>query len=200
MKVTPFDVYKTYLALKNHFTNDSYDYFKYAGKSRASVASFNKRKDRYFFERCSRKMADQEIVEYFLSNFVVCDDPQKVWIGEMIQTGEVVYTDWKKKSQSLTYLFCTEVENVFSDKSFDSMFECKKGQHPQILKEHLRKNLSIETLIILDKVLNYSEKFDRILDDLVWKTVSHKIKKYSPFMLNIDISKFKNLLKERIKK
>ena len=198
--MTGYEAFCLFSSLKLHFTQESYDYFKYAGKSRASVASFNKRKDRYFFERCSRKMADQEIVEYFLSNFVVCDDPQKVWIGEMIQTGEVVYTDWKKKSQSLTYLFCTEVENVFSDKSFDSMFECKKGQHPQILKEHLRKNLSIETLIILDKVLNYSEKFDRILDDLVWKTVSHKIKKYSPFMLNIDISKFKNLLKERIKK
>jgi len=25
----PFDVYREYLALKNHFTKDNYDYFKY---------------------------------------------------------------------------------------------------------------------------------------------------------------------------
>jgi hypothetical protein len=35
--MTPFEVYKKYLALKNHFTKDSYDYFKYGGKVSASV-------------------------------------------------------------------------------------------------------------------------------------------------------------------
>jgi hypothetical protein len=198
MKVTPFDVYKTYLSLKNHFTNESYDYFKYGGKSRASVNSFNKRRDRYFFERCSRKMSDDQIVDFFLSNFILCDDPQKVWIGELIQTGEENYVDWKKKNQSLTYVFCNEVEEVFSGKSFDSMFECRSGQHPEILKEHLRKNISLETLTILDQLLSFSKKFDKVLTDLVWKTVSHKIKKYRPFMVNIDKHKFKSLLRERV--
>ena len=41
----PFDSYKTYLSLKNHFTKDNYDYFKYCGKSRASIQSFYKRKE-----------------------------------------------------------------------------------------------------------------------------------------------------------
>jgi hypothetical protein len=200
MKVTPFDVYKTYLALKNHFTNDNYDYFKYSGKSRASVASFNKRKDKYFFERCSRKLNDDEVVNYFVSSFIVHDDPQKVWIGEIIQTGESHYTNWKKKNQSLFYVFSQEIENVFSNKNFDLMFDCKPGHHPQVLKEHLKQNLSLETLIILDKILGYSKKYDKILDDLMWKTVSSKIKKYNPFMAKINITKFKTLLKEIIVK
>ena len=59
--MTPFDVYKTYLAFKNHFTKENYDYFKYCGKSRASLDSFHKRKDRYFFERTSRQKNDEEI-------------------------------------------------------------------------------------------------------------------------------------------
>ena len=54
MKVTPFECYKTYVAMKQHFTKDKYDYFKYGGKSRASATSFKGRKDRYFFERMSR--------------------------------------------------------------------------------------------------------------------------------------------------
>ena len=80
------------------------------------------------------------------------------------------------------------------------MFDCKPGHHPQVLKEHLKQNLSLETLIILDKILGYSKKYDKILDDLMWKTVSSKIKKYNPFMANINITKFKTLLKEIIVK
>ena len=41
-KVTPFDAYKSYLGLKNHFTKPKYDYHKYCGKSRASLQSFYK--------------------------------------------------------------------------------------------------------------------------------------------------------------
>ena len=42
--MTPFDTYKQYLAYKNHFTRDKYDYFRYAGKSKAKLESFYKRK------------------------------------------------------------------------------------------------------------------------------------------------------------
>ena len=49
IKVTPFDAYKSYLGLKNHFTKEKYDYHRYGGKSRAKIDSFYKRKDRYFF-------------------------------------------------------------------------------------------------------------------------------------------------------
>ena len=102
--MTPIEVYKTYLAFKNHFTKPNYDYFQYCGKSRASKESFNKRKDRYFFERMSRQKSDDEIRQYFLANFVECDDPSKLWIGEIIESGEKNYANWLKRSQSLFYL------------------------------------------------------------------------------------------------
>ena len=63
--MTPFDVYKTYLGLKNHFTKDKYDYHRYNGKTRASLQSFYKRKDRYWFEKMSRQKNDQEVVNFF---------------------------------------------------------------------------------------------------------------------------------------
>ena len=67
MKVTPFEVYQTYLSFKNHFTKEKYDYFKYSGKTNASLNSFNKRRDKYFFEKMSRQKNDDEIKAYFLS-------------------------------------------------------------------------------------------------------------------------------------
>ena len=191
----PFDAYRCYLSMKNHFTKDKYDYHKYRGKSRATVQSFYKRKDRFWFEKLARNKSDQEVVEFFVSNFITCTDPGKLWIGEMIKDGEGRYTEWKKRNQSLSYVFKEETESLFSDGNFDSMFTMDGTRHPQILKEYLRKNISIETLVILDKILGFRENFDSHLKDPVWETVSMRIKKYSPF-LNIDVQRYKQILKQ----
>ena len=68
--MSPFETYQTYLSMKSHFTNRKYDFFKYGGKSRATVTSFNKRKDKYWFEKTSRKYSDKEIIDFLLANFV----------------------------------------------------------------------------------------------------------------------------------
>ena len=99
IKVNPFETYKSYLGLKNHFTRDKYDYHKYCGKSRASINSFYRRKDRFFFEKLSRQNSDEEEVDFFVSNFVSCDDPQSLWIGEIMKNGEKNYNSWRKKVQ-----------------------------------------------------------------------------------------------------
>ncbi len=191
----PFDAYRCYLSMKNHFTKDKYDYHKYRGKSRATVQSFYKRKDRFWFEKLARNKSDQEVVEFFVSNFINCTDPGKLWIGEMIKDGEGRYTEWKKRNQSLSYVFKEETEFIFSDSNFDSMFAMDGTRHPQILKEYLRKNISVETLVILDKILGFRENFDSHLKDPVWETVSMRMKKYSPF-LNIDVQRYKKILKQ----
>lgn len=193
--MTDFETYKTYLAFKNHFTKKDYDYFKYCGRSRASINSFYKRKDRYFFERLSRQKNDDEIKAYFVANFVECDDPERLWIGEIIRSGEDTYTNWLKRSQSLFYLFKTEVEVFVRKDNFEELFDCKTGNHPEILKKHLQKAVSIETITILDLILEFTKRFDKKLTDPVWEFISLRIQKYKPF-LNIDVDKYKQTLKE----
>jgi hypothetical protein len=190
------DAYRCYLALKNHFTKDHYDYIKYRGKTRASNAAFYKRKDRFWFEKFARQKNDKEIEEFFVSNFIYSTDPSTVWIGEMIKEGEGRYQEWQKKVQSLTYVFKQETESVFENKKVDDMFDCSKG-HPPILKIYLRGDISLESMVIYDRILGYGKDFDKRLKDPVWETVSRKIKKYSPF-LNIDVSRYKKILKEVI--
>ena len=199
--MTGFDCYRTYLAFKNHFTKDSFDYFRYGGKTKASVTAFNKRKDRYFFEKMSRQKKDGEIVDYFTAIFSQCDDPQKMWIGEIIESGDKNYADWQKKVQSLGYIFKQEMQSLCEDKEFNSLFECKSGTHPPVVKEHLKKNISIESLIILDAVIKFKKNLDKILDDFVWETVSLKIDKYKPFLLNsVRIQNYKKILQEIVVK
>jgi hypothetical protein len=193
--VTDFETYKTYLAFKNHFTKETYDYHKYCGRSRASKDSFYKRTDRYFFERLSRQKNDEEIKAYFVANFVECSDPERLWIGDIIREGEDVYKEWLKKTQSLSYLFKTEAEVFIHKKNFEELFDCKTGNHPEILKKYLQKGITLETITILDMILEYVKNFDKKLTDPIWNFVSLRIRKYRPF-LNIDVEKYKNVLKE----
>ncbi len=195
LKVNPFETYKSYLGLKNHFTKEKYDYIKYCGKSRASIESFYKRKDRFFFEKISRQKNDEEVIDFFVANFVSCDDPQALWIGEIMRNGEKNYTNWKKRTQSLSYVFKEEIGNVFGGKKFDEMFEIKGTKHPDIVKEHLQGNISLETFLILEKILGFKKDFDKKLGDPVWKFLSLRMEKYNSF-LNIDVFRYKKILKE----
>ena len=197
MKVTPFETYRTYLSMKSHFTNPKYDFFKYGGKSRATMASFNKRKDKYWFEKTSRKYSDQQILDFLLANFVITDNPQNLWIGEIINSGERNYADWMRRKQSLTYLFKEQSNELLSNNDLNEVFNCSKNKHPVVLKKYLGGEISLETLTILEKVFSFVKNFDKKLTDPVWESVSLKIKKYIPF-ININVFHYKKILKEVI--
>ena len=194
MKVTPFETYQAYLSMKSHFTNPKFDFFKYGGKSRATMASFNKRKDKYWFEKTSRKYSDEEILNFLLANFVNTENPQNLWIGEIINSGERNYAEWMKRQQSLTYLFKEQMNTLLSENELENVFNCSKG-HPVILKKYLAGEVSIENVVICEKIFSFREKFDKKLTDPVWETVSLKIKKYLPF-LNIDVFHYKKILRK----
>jgi len=195
-KVTPFETYQTYLSMKNHFTNHKYDFFTYGGKSRATMTSFNKRKDKYWFEKTSRKYSDQEITDFLLANFVTADTPQNLWIGEIINSGEKTYADWMKRQQSLTYLFKEQSTELLSEKKLEEVFNCSKG-HPIVLKKYLGGEISLETLTILEKIFSFVKNFDTKLQDPVWESVSLKIRKYLPF-LNINVFNYKKILRDLV--
>ena len=192
----PYDAYREYLALKNHFTKDNYDYFKYNKKTRATVQSFYKRKDRFWFEKVSRQKSDQEVVDFFVANFVSCKDPETLWIGEIMKEGEERYQNWQKKVQSLSYIFKEETQQLFEENKFEEVFNCSKG-HPLLLKKFLSGKISLETMVICDRIFLFGKNFDKKIQDPVWETVSRRIKKYSPF-LHIDVFKYRKILKEVI--
>jgi hypothetical protein len=194
--MSPFETYKHYLSLKSHFTNPKYDFFKYGAKTRASVTSFNKRTDKYFFEKTSRKYNDKEVVDFLVANFVSTDNPQNLWIGQIINSGERTYAEWMRRQQSLSYLFKEQSTELFSETELNDVFNCTKG-HPPILKRFLSGRLFIENFVIYDKIFHFSKDFDKKLLDPVWETVSLKISKYKPF-LNIDVFSYKKILREII--
>ena len=192
--MSPYQVYCEYLALKSHFSNPKYDYFKYNKKVRASVTSFNRRADKYWFEKTSRKYKDEEIVNFLVANFVESTSVNQIWIGEIINSGERTYAEWIRRQQSLTYLFKEQSNELFSENELESLFNCSKG-HPLLLKKFLSGSISLETFVIYNKIFHFSKDFDKNLDDPVWETVSLKLKKYDPF-INIDVFQYKKILRD----
>ncbi len=174
--MTDYEAYQNYLALKLHFSSE-YDFHKYNGKVSATIESFEKRKDKYKFVRLSRKLSDPQILDFYLANFI----RGKKWIGDF---DEKNWMNHKKIVQSLQYFYENDLEKLLtSSDNFDIIFKCKDGNHPKLIKAYLGKKITLETLVILEKVLQYRKVFDKdITEKFIWPKVSKLIGKYEPFM------------------
>jgi hypothetical protein len=189
-----FDAYKIYTTLKNHFLLDNYDYFKYNKKIKVSHDAFLNRKDKIFFAKLGNQK-DAYLENFLISNFLF---DTKIWVGELLSDqAEERYKNWKKKQESLTYHFKNEIEFLADYKmnEFNQCFESINGDHPRIIKLYLRKEISIETLVILNLILKFMQKTDTFIHDPIYKEVSKLCKKYQPF-LKFDLLKMKRVLKE----
>ena len=194
-----FDVYRTYLAFKQHFSNPTFDFFKYDGKVNAKETTYQQRNDFYFFETIARKYTDQEIKEFMLATFVASETPEKVWVGDIKRSGRDNWLVWTKLHQSLAYVVKQDLNRVAehlasTTDTFNNLFETMGG-HPPLLKLYIRRVISLETLVVLDICLNFMVQWDSALHDPLWEQLSFKIKKYKPF-LSIPSSKYRTILKE----
>ena len=199
MIMEPFEVYRYYLALRLHFTTDNYNVIEQKGRVRATKNSFLKRKDLLSIRRVAETYSDKDIVDFLVANFVSGDR----WGGVFDVESKERYQGWKKRIESISYTFKKEIDKAvtYADKlgiTFNQLFYCNHGQHPFIIKMYLRNDISIETLVILNKLNNFTDQLDQDLkDDLVWPDTSRIIKKYSPF-LEIKKDKYNEIYRRSI--
>lgn len=173
----PFEVYRDYLALRNHFNSTSYDYFKYQGKGSASVISFNKRKDKFFFEKVAKH---RDPHSFMLANFVKYP---KTWIRDIAYSdgAEKIYQDWLKRKESLTYLVQNDLEKL--KLPFDSNFAIEDNQLSYILNLQLGGEINLETTCVLTDLVGCYGYWDKQLkEDVIWQEIGQLIKKYTPFV------------------
>jgi len=193
-----FDVYRSYLALRLHFTTDKYDAIKQRGRVRATKQSFFKRNDLLSIRKIADTFSEKEVVDFLVANFVSGDR----WGGVFNSEAKSNYNDWKRRIESMTYTFTNDIDKlVFEIEkrqiNFNDIF-VNGNNHPILLKMYLRRDISMETMVILNDINNYVDILDKNLDnDIIWPDVSRLIKKYSPF-LDIDKEKYGSILRRRI--
>lgn len=193
-----FAAFAMWNALKLHFTSESYDYFKYNGKTNVSKQTFSTRKDKYSFYRLSRKFGLTELKDYYVANFLVEDAK---WIGDITgPEGEENYRKWQKRQQSLTYTFESDIIKLLEKvNNPNELLVVEKNKFPLLMQCAQQGDIAIETLIILDDLMNFFPMWEKeIYDDIVWPYFKIKCVKYKPF-LSYDKVKFKQILKEKIK-
>jgi hypothetical protein len=199
---TGFAAYALWNALKLHFTSDSYDYFKYNGKTNVSKQTFTTNKSKYQFYKLSRKYNLEELKEFYVANFI---NGNGDWVGDLLQDGDENYTKWKKIQQSLTYTFENDIIQMFDSVdgaefwSIEDYFKPIDGGWPMLITKLMHDKISLETVCILIDILGCMPRWEKqITEDIIWPTWHRKIKKYTPF-IQYDKDKFKELLKEKIK-
>tara|TARA_B100001094_G_scaffold134218_1_gene130000 strand:+ start:1616 stop:2245 length:630 start_codon:yes stop_codon:yes gene_type:complete len=193
--------FKLYHSIRLHFTTN-YDFFKYRGKT-GKFGNLDKKRGKNFIFRLEKKYGDE------FANFLVCMfifySKDNYRLDQFIDIeNDKIYEQWKSRLGSLPYHFEQELNFLKDlDISFNDMFKCsvirngvKTKSHPLILKHYIKGDISLETLITIDIVLDYFQHWDVVMkDDFMWKELHFKIRKYKPF-LSISKERYKEIIKK----
>jgi hypothetical protein len=175
-----YDAYCLYLAVNNHFHTDSYDYFKYAGKTSVKLKTFLKRKDKYHFAKLARKY-HTELKDFYVANLY----KQKYYVRNLLeQECDKNYKEFKKKKQKLTYIIMEDMRYLFDKyKHIDMCIGIKDGQHSNILREYLGGKINAETFIAVDKIFNIFKDYDSMISEsFIWPKERKRLDKLTPFL------------------
>ena len=175
-----YDAYCLYLAVNNHFHTDSYDYFKYAGKTSVKLKTFLKRKDKYHFAKLARKY-HTELKDFYVANLY----KQKYYVRNLLeQECDKNYKEFKKKKQKLTYIVMEDMRYLFDKyKHIDMCIGIKDGQHSNILREYLGGKINAETFIAVDKIFNIFKDYDSMItESFIWPKERKRLDKLTPFL------------------
>lgn len=190
-----YGAYLLFLALRTHFTKVKYDYFEMNGKLRATKESYEKRRDRAFFEKLAKLYNAEELKRFYIANFL----QDRHYATEMLsEEAHGAYYEYEKRRQSLSYVFKNDMERVFEN-GCKPVFSNNDGDYPLLIGMVLSGGITLDSAVILNDFVPYVTKFDKYLgnDDIIWSRIALKLRKYRPFV-KYDAQKFKAILKERV--
>lgn len=186
----PFAVYRTFNALKLHFTSTKYDYVKHHGAINATYNSFSKRKDVTTFTTIAHTIPDDTIVPFFISQFVGRNFLTSVTdiVKNPAQTQKIWY-EWVDRVSDIRALYTKDLITLAqkSDGSWKSLFFSKYGDYPLLFKLLCSSEISPETYSCLYDVFSQGVRESTCLvDDTMFMSLNLKYTKYRCF---INISK-----------
>ena len=150
-----FKAYKYYIAVKLHYTKDSFDVFKNRGNLKGTRDAFNARNDRMMFEKLARKYpVDKELIQYYVANFAYGNDAAVYSFEE----AESNLLEWNRRKQSITKIFQDDCNKIILDACKnklkpDAILNLTDKGYCSILKLFLGNQITLETVRIIDDIL-----------------------------------------------
>lgn len=183
--MTGFKAFRYYLALKLHFNNDKYNVFENKGNIKYSYENFNSRNDKHIFEKLARKFdTDKELIQFLVANFAYGHDNMVFAIEEANE----YYLEWQKRKQSITRIFkddlnTIELESQKNALSLDQIINFTLNEYPSIIKLYLGKKITIESISILNDLLDFIPKWKQNQSGmLILETDIRRIEKIKGFI------------------
>jgi hypothetical protein len=194
--MTGYEAFGLYESLKLHFAKDSYDFFKYNGKTNISITAFENRKDKYHFYKLSRKLSNRdELITFIVANLMVKDN---LWVGDLLtEDAEVNFRSHQKVLQSFSYIFENDCKEIFDGSDDPNMvLKVIDGDYPVLLTKTFRKEIHIESFAMMARILPFMGSWSKqITDTIRWPTFQMKVRKLMPFLPQDD-TKYKLILKK----
>ena len=198
--MTGYEAFGLYESLKIHFTKESYNFFKYNGKTNVSITAFENRKDKYHFYKLSRKYNNRDdLISFIVANLIVKDN---LWVGDLLtEDAEVNFRNHQKVIQSFSYIFENDCRKVFdSQANPNDALKVFNGDYPSLLTMTYRKEIHIETFAMLAAILQFMDVWSKQINDTIrWPDFKRKIQKFMPFLPH-DTTKYKLILKKILNK
>lgn len=177
--IDAFQTYKYFMAIKLHLTTDRYDVFESNGRVSGTRATFEKRNDRFLFEKLGHKFNQpRELIEYFVANFAY-GNKNVIYSTE----SDEYYDTWIKRKESRTYIFKQQLQNLKSylednDIKYENLFDIHNNV-PELLKLYVGGHIHLETMIVINDVENFLPKWKPLV--MLWGDqlrILNKIKKF----------------------
>jgi len=152
--VDGFKVWKLYMAVKLHFTTNSYNVFNNRGHVKGARDTFYARNDRFIFEKLARKFpTERDIIQYFVANFAYGN--QEVVYEP--STGDSNLITWNKRKQSISQVFESDLHTILLHLEKNGMTEkhLYEGNPPELFKLYLGGYITVETMVILNSFADY---------------------------------------------
>ena len=108
----------------------------------------------------------------------------------------IEYRKRQKIIQALTYSFTNEIGSLMSQDNPNDLLMSHDGDYPLLLSKLLQDDVSIETVCIMNSIMNFVIMWDKkIADTIHYPKISKTIKKYTPF-IKVEQTKYKIILKK----
>lgn len=185
----PHEAWSIDFCVKKHLSEDKFDGFQYSFVlAKHDEVFFAQRHDQAFYVNLvKRHPLKQSVVEFFLANRLA----EVGYVASMTDENLLALRrDW----DILSRIFTAECQLLATQASLNHLLQSDNGQYPLVIAEYLRKRVSIHTVAILHLLTHFLKSADkRVSDPMLWPDLSLRIRKYSTFLREIDLEKFRDI-------
>lgn len=175
--MNPYDFYKVQLPIRLHFISDSYDYFKFNGKTHFSkYDDFIRKKEFPLMRAMGARVTSAQSKDFCVAQYAADRDS---FLFDGVEDAWSTYVEWEKKQNSLSYHLQTDLQLILSTNII-----LKTIRDGTLLQMVAQKKIQKETAIILDAVFakfldGWNKKY---ANDPYLITVVKRLVKYRPFV------------------